>query len=172
MTPSFAVSTRPANIVDSLPQGSAPRRPALGLAASEPPRGRILLVEGRALVGLELQRALREAGWRVIGPATSAADVRKLIERGPIDSAVVDLDGVNESVADIPDVLDEAGVPFILLAANRDRIPVKHRARPAIGKPYVPSEVVATLERTIGKRDIAYTVAPAPVSWPRVFPQL
>lgn len=172
MTLSSSVSVRPARIVGSWPQGCVPRRPDLGLAASEPPRGRVLLVEGRALVALDLQRALREAGWRIIGPATFVTDVRKLMERGPLDSAVVDLDGVNESVADIPDMLDEAGVPFILLAANRDRIPVRHRARPAIGKPYVPSEVVAALERTIGRGDIAYPIASAPVSWPRIFPQL
>lgn len=171
MMPASAASVRPSLIVDPLPEGAQPRRPGLALAASEPPRGRILLVEGRALVGLDLQRALREAGWRMVGPATSASEVRTQMTRGRVDGAVVDLDGVNES-ADIPDLLDEAGVPFVLLAASRDRIPVRHRGRPAIGKPYVSSEVLVVLDRIVVEDDIAYPVASSPVSWPRVFPQL
>ena len=167
MTPASAVSPRPSLM------GSAPRRPEPALAASEPPRGRILLVEGRAAVGLGLQRALREAGWRVVGPAPSIDDVRVLTARGRIDAAVVDLDGVNGAVADIPDLLDEAGIPFVLLAASRDRIPVRYRGRPAIGKPYVPSDILIALERTIGKPAITHPlVAPPPVSWLRVLPQL
>ena len=48
-----------------------PTPPPRWLGASEPPRGRILVVEDQAVVALDLQRSLREAGYRVVGPATS-----------------------------------------------------------------------------------------------------
>jgi hypothetical protein len=168
----LATALRPALIVQPSPEGAPPWRPALALAASEPPRGRVLLVEPQAIVGLDLQRALREAGWRVIGPAATPADVRGLVARGRLDGAVVDLDDLGEAATEVAGLLDEAGIPFVFLAASRERIPATYRGRPALAKPFGTSEVLAALDRIVVKDDIVYPVATAPVSWPRVFPQL
>jgi len=165
-------SLRPSLIVEPVAQGAPPRQPVLAVAASEPPRGRILLVEGEAIASLDLQRALRQAGWRAVGPATDLSEVRALTERGRLDGAVVDLDGLGDEVADIIDLLDEAGVPVLLLATDRERIPLRHRRRTAIRKPCGADQVLAALDRITATDEIIYPVATAPLPWPRVLPQL
>src|SRR5437764_9883537 len=68
-----------------VPQSSGqiapPRRLPLEAAAEDPPRGRILVVDEDTGATLELQRVLREAGYRVVGPAASAAEAKRLAER-------------------------------------------------------------------------------------------
>jgi len=155
-------------------EGASPRWPAKALAAAEPPRGRILLVGNQAVAALDLQRLLREAGYRTIGPAASVAEVRALMARGAIDGAVLDLDGLGDSAPAIADLLAASAVPFVFLASGRDIVPAGHAGRPIVDKPYVASEVLAALEKAMaaGEPDIVYPVASGPVSWPRVMPQL
>jgi CheY-like chemotaxis protein len=171
--PSFHSLRRP--LAEPMTEGASPRWPAKALAASEPPRGRILLVENQAVVALDLQRLLREAGYRAIGPAASLADVRALVARGTIDAALLDLDGLGDSAPAIAGVLAASAVPFVFLASGRDIVPVGHADRPVIDKPYAASELLATLDKAMAEDDepdIIYPMASGPVSWPRVMPQL
>ena len=161
-------------LAEPVTEGAAPRWPAKALAASEPPRGRILLVENQAVVALDLQRLLREAGYRAVGPATSVADIRALMARSRIDGAVIDLDGSNGSAPAIADVLAASAVPFVFLASRRDVVPVGHAGRPVVDTPYAASELLSALDKAMAgdEPDIVYPVASGPVSWPRVMPQL
>jgi hypothetical protein len=54
---------------------SPPRTPAFELAADALPRARVLVVEREALVALDLQRTLREAGFRASGPAATLGEI-------------------------------------------------------------------------------------------------
>jgi CheY-like chemotaxis protein len=162
-------------LAEPMAEGASPRWPVQALAASEPPRGRILLVENQAVVALDLQRLLREAGYRAIGPATSVADIRALMGRGRIDGAVLDLDGLGDSVPAIADVLAASAVPVVFLASRRDLVPVGHAGRPVIDKPYAASELLSALDKAMAEDEpdtIYYPVASGPISWPRVMPQL
>src|ERR1044071_7722244 len=66
---------------------SPPSLNTLGL-----PQRRVLVVVDDAIVALDLQRLLHEAGYRVVGPATTVAEIQGLIQRGDIDCAILDLD--------------------------------------------------------------------------------
>ena len=71
MTGSAASTNTQWKPVHSLTQAAPP--PHL---AAEPPRGRILVVEDQAVVALDLQRTLRAAGYRVVGPQSACPPSR------------------------------------------------------------------------------------------------
>lgn len=156
-----------------------PRQAARGVAADDLPRAKVLVIEDEAIVALDLQRTLREAGYRVVGPAATMADIQKLIERGSIDCAVVDLDVDWRTPLPVADLLAFADVPFVFLArAECCAPPQRHASRPVVTKPVRKAELVSAIERAMTRRpapaanDDARSFAPAPVVWPRVFPPL
>jgi hypothetical protein len=179
MTSATVAFKRRVQFDQPMPESAQLRRPALALAASEPPRGRILLAEARADVALDLQLALREAGWRAIGPAASTGSVRALASRCRPDGAVVDLDGLDRAGAEIADFLAAFAVPFVFMASGRDPVPVRHGHRLVVYKPYLASKLLDALEQAIGKPEhglgeggIAGSVSAAPFSRLQLFPQL
>lgn len=151
-------------------------RPLAGLASDEVPRGKILVVEDEAVVALDLQRTLREAGYRVVGPATSLADVQKLIARGSIDCAVLDLSIDRRTPIPVADLLAFAEVPFVFLTdGDKSGLPQQHAHRPVVNRPYAEQDLLAAVERAMrrhGRWEEALPQSPPPVPFPRVFPQL
>ena len=156
-----------------------PRRPAIEQAADALPRGRILVVEHQPIVALDLQRTLREAGYRAIGPAVTLGEIQRLIEQGPIDCAVVDIDVNRRTPLPVADLLAFADVPFAFLT-NRGagEIPQRHADRPRVRKPYTKAELMAAVERAMRRRsgpaanDTAKPLVTPRPDWPRIFPQL
>ena len=158
-------------------QGMPPRRLPARLA-DDPPLGRILVIEESAVVALDLQRILREAGYRVVGPAPSVSDAERLMARGPIDCAVVDLDLKGDKAFALADRLELRGIPMVFATGDPHReLPEEHAHRALVTKPYAKDRVLEAVERAISGRaagddEIWYPVAPQTISWPRVFPQL
>jgi DNA-binding NtrC family response regulator len=150
------------------PPGAAPTQ----IAAKSPPGNRVLVVSDRARIALDLQRSLREAGYRVVGPATCDDETSRLLGRFAIDCAIVDLDG-----KDVPDtaLLDRCGVPFVILTSRMDP-PEQHFGRPRLHAPFTTDDVAEAIERAIAQRKqggvAQYPVAPPSSVWPRIFPQL
>jgi CheY-like chemotaxis protein len=167
------LSTGPATRSQGLPPRRLPTR-----LADDPPLGRILVIEESAVVALDLQRILREAGYRVVGPAPSVTDAKRLIARGPIDCAVLDIDLKGGKAFALADHLDLCGIPIVFATGDPHRdLPEEHAHRTRITKPYAKEQVLEAVERAIsgraaGDSEIWYTMAPQTISWPRVFPQL
>jgi DNA-binding response OmpR family regulator len=154
-----------------------PFGPTAGLSL-EPALGRVLVIEDDAVVALDLQRILRQAGYRVVGPAPTMVDAERLMARGPIDCAVLDTDLKGGKAFAVADRLDLADIPFVLVTSDsRQELGEKYAGRPVIAKPYGTDQVLAAVERVISggsdcESEIQYPTAPPTVSWPRVFPQL
>lgn len=152
-----------------------PRVIALQRAADDPPRGCVLLVEADPLAAFDLQRLLGEAGYRVVGPAVSADEAMRLIERmrRPLAGALL-----NSQLADAASIADRLAarlVPLVWLVPAEDAaLPAAHAAAPALQRPFVQHRLIEALEQAslqrAGRRVYA-TPPPQPV-WPRVFPQL
>ncbi|MDP2376293.1 hypothetical protein [Reyranella sp.] len=141
------------------------------------PTGRILVVGPQAVIALDLQRILRDAGYRVVGPVATAAEARRLIDRGPIDGAIVDLDLDPGAAPAILELLDDAGIPTVLLSgAALEALPDRHRDRPLVPKPYSGAGLLTALRQALDKPEdegeFLYPISPPPMPWPRVFPQL
>ena len=149
--------------------------------AGDWPNGRILIVGPRAVIALDLQRILRDAGYRVVGPVATAAEARRLIDRAPVEGAIVDLDLDPREAPAIVELLDDAGIPAVLLSgAALEALPERHRDRPLVHKPYTGAGLLTALRQALVKPDegggdeggFPYPISPPPMPWPRVFPQL
>ncbi len=107
----FLTGPTPAALQPFSPIPLGPILKAPVLKASDWPNGRILIVGPQAVIALDLQRILRDAGYRVVGPVATAAEARRLIDRGPIDGSIVDLDLDPKAAPAILELLDEPGLP-------------------------------------------------------------
>lgn len=160
-----------------VPTASTPRRhfPKTVLA-DDSPRGRILVVADHAPLVLDVQRILRDAGYRAIGPVESVEDAERLTRQRPVDGAVVDLQLKDEGAAAIADGLVRDGIPFVWLTdAPLSAIPRAHAFGPAVTKPFNSEDLIDALERALSSGHRArsfYPVPPPQEVWPRVFPQL
>jgi CheY-like chemotaxis protein len=156
-----------------------PRQNASGVAADDLPRGKILVIENEAIVALDLQCTLREAGYRVVGPAAKMAEVQRLIERGSIDCAIVDLDVDRRTPLPVADLLAFAEVPFVFLTTGvHSAPPQRHASRPVVEKPFRRAELLRAVERAMTRRspraasDNPRSPEASLAAWPRVFPPL
>ena len=130
--------------------------PALLAAASPgeddglPLAGRtVLLVEDEALLALDLELALRDAGADVIGPAMRLRDGLALVgEDTEIDVAVLDVDLAGEEVFPLADRLAARGIPFLFHTGHADRVELRGRFRevPLCRKPMQPAALIDQLE--------------------------
>ena len=73
----------------------------------------VLVVDAPAPAAL-LVDALRAIGARVVGPAANAAAVTSLLDRGPIDVAVIDVDVLGPDLLRFVQTVRGRGVPVLL----------------------------------------------------------
>jgi CheY-like chemotaxis protein len=177
----FLTGPAPAALQPFFPVAGTPVPLAPVPLAHDWPTGRILVVGPQAVVALDLQRILRDAGYRVVGPAATVAEARRLIDRGPIDGAIVDLDIDRRTVPAILGLLDDAGIPAVFLSgAALEELPDRHRHGPLLDKPCKGPRLLAALRQALsparnedqGEGGFLYPLSPPPMPWPRVFPQL
>lgn len=99
---------------------------------------RVLIVEDSPVVGPFTADILTDLGCEVIGPAPTLAVARELIDAGGFDAAVVDVHIRGERVFPLCDVLEAAGVPFVLTSGYADwQVPERWSGRPRLQKPYI-----------------------------------
>lgn len=148
------------------------------LAAAGQPKGKVLMIVDDAILALDLQRLLRDEGWRVLGPATTVAEVQRLIRRGDIACAILDLDIDRRAPLPIADLLAFADVPFVYLATGVfGPVPPRHRQRPIVEKPFTRELLIAAVEKATARpREVAndnrWPTGGPVVPWTRVYPQL
>lgn len=109
----------------------------------------ILIIEDELLVGLALRLVLRVAGYRVIGPAMTAAEAIRLARETHPDLAFVDitLEGGEDGVAVARRLTAEYGTSCIFLTAELDRArSAKAVALGVIAKPYDPPELLRAVK--------------------------
>ena len=75
----------------------------------------ILVVEDAFLVGMQLKEDIESLGYSVVGPASSVQKAISLIERQPIQGAVLDVNLGHENSTSIATRLDELAVPFLFI---------------------------------------------------------
>jgi DNA-binding NtrC family response regulator len=136
---------------EPLPLGVRFSPPAL--ATLDLPHGKILMVVDDAPVALDMQRMLHDAGYRVVGPAASVPEVQRMLRRGDIDCAILDLDIDRRTPLPVSDLLAFAEVPFVYLTTGSLRpVPSRHRHRPAVEKPFTRAALMAAVEKAMGSR--------------------
>ncbi|WP_348270815.1 response regulator [Rhizobium sp. Root1204] len=77
----------------------------------------VLVVEDEFFIALEVKSALTNAGFEVLGPASSVDHALGLINDTTPDAAVLDVDLGGERVTPVALQLKTLGVPFVLASA-------------------------------------------------------
>jgi DNA-binding response OmpR family regulator len=109
---------------------------------------RVLVVEDSWPVAVGLTRLLETLGADVAGPAATSADAERLISRGIVDVALVDInlrDG--ELSYDLIGQLHDQGVRVVALTGNDDGLPVLDKVAAILQKPVREERLVATLRQ-------------------------
>jgi DNA-binding response OmpR family regulator len=110
------------------------------------PLVRVLIIEDEILIGVELEFALRDAGYEPIGPAINVAEAQVMVASEPFDAAVVDVGLVAKSTDDILRWLVEAGVPILFMSGHDiDVLPAWGPATDNIMKPFLGPELIQKL---------------------------
>lgn len=112
----------------------------------------ILLVEDSPVIAADLERILRESGFRVIGPTGSVTEALFEILQRDVDAALLDIKVCEELTSPLLDVLAFASLPFVLVTAHpKATVPTRHWNRPFIRWPYVDGDVVSELQAALAE---------------------
>jgi CheY-like chemotaxis protein len=112
---------------------------------------RILLVEDDALIALDAHDVLIDAGYNVVGPASTLACARLLAASEPLAAAILDVNLNGLYVWPVADLLHNRGIPFLLLTgfgADLD-MPTYCRSQPHLRKPVVADTLLKALSKII-----------------------
>jgi DNA-binding response OmpR family regulator len=116
---------------------------------------RILLVEDNALIALDSQDTLLEAGATFVHIATTLSDAMlRLADVNAYDAAVVDIDLGNAQAFPIADLLLRQGIPFLFSTghARSDVISARYSHIPVLTKPTLPQAMIAGLAMILMNR--------------------
>jgi two-component system, response regulator PdtaR len=116
---------------------------------------RVLLVEDDFLVALDLEHALVDADFHVVGVATSAGEAVSLARINEPDIVVMDIHllGARDGIDAAVEIFRELGIRSVFATAHKDERMLA-RAEPAspmgwIQKPYVPRDLVRFIEKAM-----------------------
>lgn len=108
---------------------------------------RVLLVEDEAMVALQMEHALREAGCEPLGPAGTILQALAILEDAAVDAALIDVNLAGGRSYAVADVLAAKGIPFAFCtgyASNAD-LPARFADAPMMTKPIDPAQVAGLL---------------------------
>lgn len=107
---------------------------------------RVLVVEDEALIAIELDSILTEAGFSVAGPVASVKDALEIVARETIDAGVLDVNLGRETSEPIALELTRRGIPFVAVSgyANDQRPAIFSGAR-FVSKPFRARDLIAVV---------------------------
>ena len=107
---------------------------------------RVLLVEDEPLLAVELADELAEAGFKVVGPASSTARALRLMDDTGCDAAVLDVNLGKETSEAVALALRESGTPFVVLSGYSSiELGAAFQGAPFLSKPVQWQQLVKTL---------------------------
>jgi CheY-like chemotaxis protein len=119
------------------------------------PLRRILVVEDEALILLDIEQTLREAGVEQVFTATGSKDALAIIEATPLDAAVLDLRlGQGGSSDEIARWLQQKDVPFVFLSGSVGVVD-GFADTPLVSKPFSSDQLIAALEPLVPDSAVA-----------------
>jgi DNA-binding response OmpR family regulator len=111
---------------------------------------RVLVVEDEPIIGLDIRQHLANAGFEVLGPATSVADALPFITAPGCDVAVLNVNLGNETSEPIARRLQASGKPFVVLSGYpMNGLPPSFDGATFLAKPTPMAELVAAVRACI-----------------------
>ena len=110
---------------------------------------RVMVVEDEAILAIDIAEQLTEAGFIVVGPATSVAKALRLVAEVGCDVAVLDVNLRDETAEPIAHVLRSRGTPFVFLSAvAREHLPAGFASEVLLPKPARAAVLVDALHKS------------------------
>lgn len=120
------------------------------------PRGTatVLIVEDEALIAMDLQSLLEDAGYRVLGPANSHASAMALLNGDAPDVALLDVNLGHSDVFGVANELANRKTKLIFLTGHTaQKLPLAHRHRPLVAKPYLPHVLLQAVALAVSQTE-------------------
>jgi CheY-like chemotaxis protein len=116
----------------------------------------VLVVEDEALIAMDLQALLEDAGYRVLGPANSTAAAMALLAGNEPDVALLDVNLGRSDVFGVANELAMRKTKLIFLTGHTaQKLPQAHRHRPLVAKPYLPHVLLQAVQQALLQPDTA-----------------
>lgn len=113
---------------------------------------RVLVVEDEPLIALEISTALSEAGFAVVGPASSVAKALDLIKQAGCDVAVLDINLGGETAEPVASALAGMDTPFVTISGySPAQRPAGFTGAPHVGKPLNPDRLIAEIISSLNR---------------------
>jgi len=115
---------------------------------------RVLIVEDEAMISALIEIIVGDAGCSIVGPVATGAQALEIIEREPLDAALLDVRVNDHDVYAVADALSTRGVPFIFVSGfARTQLPPRYRHCAYVAKPFSPDTILTRLDEAVaGKR--------------------
>ncbi|WP_292634491.1 response regulator [Mesorhizobium sp.] len=118
----------------------------------------VVVLEDEALIALDVEEALRDAGFNVLAVISSCADAHKWFEANSPDVAVLDIELRDGNCAAIASLLHERNIPFVVHTGSSSETvreaPIFLKGR-WVSKPNGPSELTDAVAACINARSTA-----------------
>jgi CheY-like chemotaxis protein len=109
----------------------------------------ILVVDDEMLIALDIQTQLEDLGHRVL-VAPSLTEALALLEREPIDVAIVDWHLKHDIGAPLTELLKQHGIPFVLCSGSAfDELAALFPATPILTKPFASGDLLSVLDHVV-----------------------
>lgn len=107
---------------------------------------RILIVEDEYYLADDLRAALSQQGATIVGPASTVARARQLIDDGAPDFAILDINLKGELIFPLADDLRRRGIPFLFTTGyDAAIIPAAYRDVDRWEKPVDAEEIAVVI---------------------------
>lgn len=113
---------------------------------------RVLVVEDEFLIALEIAAQLGEAGYEVVGPASSVEEALALISAPGCDIAFLDVNLGSESSAPVAAALSARDIPFVVSSGYRERsLAGIFDGAEILGKPFRSADLLMACKRCLSR---------------------
>ena len=118
---------------------------------------RVIIVEDEALVAMQMEDELLNAGATVLGTAASVAEAIGMMDaamtNGGLDACVLDMNLDGESAIPVADALAQRDVPFLFITGYEETTrQADHIGRPTLYKPFNPHDLITAMNRAVARK--------------------
>jgi len=114
---------------------------------------RMLVLEDEALILLDLEQTLTDAGVETVLVAANSDDALAIVDGAALDAAILDLNpGRGGWSYGVARRLQQKGVPFVFSSGTAD-VAAGFESVPLVIKPFSSEQMVATLREVCARRD-------------------
>jgi DNA-binding response OmpR family regulator len=111
---------------------------------------RVLIVEDEYFIASELKVLLESRDAAVLGPVAHLEAAIALIDDGPIDAAILDINIEGDFSFPVVDRLIDRAVPVMFITGyDHWSIPPAYRDMPRLTKPFANTALIALLQRAL-----------------------